>query len=189
MKRKHASAGLAVQEVNPACVKLADLFQHPLIESETNAKTSNEKRCQRALLNRAQTACHNCPMMVECLYRAVVDHDIAGYVAGTTQTRREQIRSSLGINVKPDDLDSFLGVKSGSRVDHDQVLRLRAAYPNDSLDTIAHRLGCSLSTVKRHLRKARSKEPATRENIQPKPSVAQVLDAYARTGERAGVAA
>lgn len=189
VRHEHTSTSLAAQEVIPACVELADLFQHPLIETETKAKTGSDMRRQRALINRAETVCLECPMMVECLYRAVVDHDVAGYVAGTTRTQREQIRADLGITVNPDDLDAFVGVKSGRRVNHEQVLRLRATYPGDSLDSIARRLGCSLSTVKRHLRKARCSEPAPRKKTHPKPTVEQVLTAYARTSEPATRAA
>jgi len=42
------------------------------------------------------------------------------------------------------------------------VLAARAAFPDDSLEALAHRLDCSLSTVKRHLRRAR-KETAPSE--------------------------
>jgi hypothetical protein len=37
---------------------------------------------------------------------------------------------------------------------------LRAAHPDDSLEALAARLDCSLSTVKRHLRRARREASA-----------------------------
>ena len=61
----------------------------------------------------------------------------------------------------------------------DEVLRLRRADPTASLESIAQQLGCSLSTVKRHLRKARRGEPVGRPKVTVvPPSVEQVLDAY-----------
>jgi hypothetical protein len=60
------------------------------------------------------------------------------------------------------------------QVDHDEVVRLRYAHPDESLETLAHRLGCSLSTVKRHLRRER-RMPSVRRADPPKPSLSQVL--------------
>ena len=38
---------------------------------------------------------------------------------------------------------------------------MRAQHPDDSLEQIASRLDCSLSTVKRHLRRARAEAAGT----------------------------
>ncbi len=38
------------------------------------------------------------------------------------------------------------------------MLAARAAFPDDSLEMLANRLDCSLSTVKRHLRRARREQ-------------------------------
>jgi len=63
-----------------------------------------------------------------------------------------------------DDFDQLAGARGTRRpVSHEEVLRLRTQYPNDSLESLAMRLGCSLSTVKRHLRRARrGQSPATK---------------------------
>ena len=53
-------------------------------------------------------------MIIECLYRAVVEHNVVGYVAGTTQPQRAQIRRSLGITVEPEDFDTLAGANSPS---------------------------------------------------------------------------
>jgi hypothetical protein len=91
-----------------------------------------------------------------------VEYDVAGYVAGTTPPQRAQIRRRLHINVEPEDFDSLAGVTRRHRqVNHSEVVRLRNANPNESLETFAQRLGCSLSTVKRHLRRER-RQPAVR---------------------------
>ncbi len=101
-----------------------------------------------------------------------------GFVAGTTPRQRHEIRAELEVTVEPDDFDTLAGVTSPNRqIDHDEVVRLRAANPHESLESIAQRLGCSLSTVKRHLRRARNGEIAARqESVQP--TLEDVLDVY-----------
>ena len=105
------------------------------------------------------------------------EHDVAGYVGGTTPAQRARIRGRLRITVAPEDFDTLAGVTGGHRqVDHDEVVRLRHAHPDESLETLAHRLGCSLSTVKRHLR---------RERNQPSPRTI-AAEAEPRRGARRG---
>jgi hypothetical protein len=43
----------------------------------------------------------------KCLENAILDHDVAGFAAGTTPRQRSRIRSYLGVKVRPDDLESF----------------------------------------------------------------------------------
>ena len=118
------------------------------------------RRQYAALAAEATEICASCPLLTACLYRAVVDYDVAGFVAGTTQRQRGEIRARLGVEVEAEDFDSLAGVVGGQRsVDHDEVVRLRRTHPDESLERIARRLGCSLSTVKRHLRRERN-EPA-----------------------------
>ncbi|GAE72293.1 hypothetical protein JCM18916_1708 [Cutibacterium acnes JCM 18916] len=81
---------------------------------------------------------------------AILDHDVAGFAAGTTPRQRSRIRSYLGVKVRPDDLESFAGIIGrGHQVATQDVMRLRRAHPDQPLSFIADRLGCSLSTVKR----------------------------------------
>jgi len=70
-------------------------------------------------------------------------------------------------------------------LDHEAVLAARATYPDDSLESLAHRLDCSLSTIKRHLRRARreaSGSPEPEDRPVPRtagvPTVDDVLDAF-----------
>ncbi len=67
-------------------------------------------------------------------------------------------------------------------VDHAEILRLRRAYPDESLEKLARRLGCSLSTVKRHLRQER-RQPSRPAAPTRKPSINAVL---AATGDVLG---
>lgn len=131
-------------------------------------------------------------MFADCLYTAVAQVDVAGFMGCTTPRERRRIRDELGISVAEEDLDAIAGVRGERRpVDHDAVIAIRAAHPDDSLDQLALRLECSLSTVKRHLRRARRDAAvADREDEQgaaparPKPrdsslpTVDDVLDAF-----------
>ena len=163
----------------PPCVAAAEVFCNPLLEEPLpSAANSTQRQARAVLVARAGEACASCPMFSSCLYSAVVDHDVYGFVAGTTARQRSEIRAELDITVEPEDLDTLAGVTSPNRqIDHHEVVRLRNANPHESLETIAQRLGCSLSTVKRHLRRERSGEVAPKP-VAPRPSLATVLRTY-----------
>lgn len=162
-----------------ACTTDTDLFLDELLEDPSSATTAADRRRSQMLAAKAAQACLQCPLMAQCLTDAVVKHDVTGFCAGTTQRQRQQIRNLLGWRVEADNLDAFAGVNSGHQINHDEVLRLRQANPNEPLGAIAARLGCSLSTVKRHLRKERRGEPVGRSRLATvPPSTEQVLEAY-----------
>lgn len=150
-----------VEPDRPACAAYPELFLDPALETEpVPSAAARVRRHHAALASAAAEVCASCPMLTACLYRAVAEVDVAGFVAGTTERQRSAIRAHLGIEVQPEDLDNLAGVVGGQRtIDHDEVIRLRKAHPEESLERIARRLGCSLSTVKRHLRKER-KQPS-----------------------------
>lgn len=164
----------------PACVAAAQVFTNPLLEEPLPSSASGQQRQARAVLvAKAGDSCSKCPLFSTCLYDAVVEHDVYGFVAGTTARQRSDIRAELGITVDAEDFDTLAGVTSPNRqVDHTEVLRLRNANPTDSLESIAQRLGCSLSTVKRHLRRARNGEAVEPASTR-KPTIGEVLEAYA----------
>lgn len=172
----------------PACVEYTSLFQDPLLEDQVAPRNVDERRQLMMMQRKAENLCLDCPLMTRCLYTAVVEHDVAGFAAGTTPRQRQEMRTLLGVRPDVEDLDTLAGVNAPNRqVDHNEVLRLRAANPYESLESIAQRLGCSLSTVKRHLRKARtaSTQPSPATRAVP-PSLEQVLTAYnAVTSRRA----
>ena len=142
------------------CVTFAAVFQDRLLEEPpTQNAPAADRRRYADLVEQAAAVCARCPFQDGCLYQAVAEHDVAGFVAGTTQRQRNEIRRRLGVRVEPEDLDTLAGVTAPNRqVDHDEVVRLRNANPNQTLENIAQRLGCSLSTVKRHLRRARAED-------------------------------
>lgn len=174
---------VSVSDRTVGCADHEDVYHHPLLEADPGRAASPEQRRVRtALTRRAAAICGGCPHLESCLYRAVVEHDVAGFVAGTTEVQRRRMRSLLALTVRPDDLDVLAGAPSvGHQVNHVEIVRLRAQNPHMSLDTIAQRLGCSLSTVKRHLRRARA-EAATGErhrtpSTSPRPSRSEVMRA------------
>lgn len=160
----------------PACSGLPRLFQHPLLETPPRSGAPvRERRQHAALVAAANQVCRRYPLLADCLYSAVVEHDVTGYVAGTTARQRAEVRRRLDVVVAPEDFDTLAGVTGGNRqVDHEEVLRLRAAHPDESLEVLARRLGCSLSTVKRHLRRERRTPSAPRAG-RPRSRLSQVL--------------
>ncbi|MDA8440304.1 MAG: WhiB family transcriptional regulator [Propionibacterium sp.] len=163
----------------PACAARADLFQHPFLE-EGGASTSEDRRRQRTMQREAGLVCAECTLMADCLYRAVVDCDIAGFVAGTTEAQRRAIRERLGIHVTAEDLSSLLGVRDRHHpINRDDVLKTRAAHPDESLRQLANRFGCSVSSIKRHLRGQVSSTPRVPPRpASPRPRLHDVLVAF-----------
>lgn len=163
-----------------ACSARADIFQHRLLEEPPPASAARRTRERyEQLVREAKTLCASCPLFTDCLYNAVAEHDISGFVAGTTAAQRRSMRNLLDVEVQADDFDQLAGARGTRRpVSHEEVLRLRAQYPNDSLESLAMRLGCSLSTVKRHLRRARRGQSPASKAPRRRPEVAAVLDAF-----------
>ena len=152
-----------------ACAQHSSLFLHPLLEDAPAALTAEAKRRRARLANQASALCAACPVRRQCLYNAVVRFDVAGLVAGTTPAMRAATRQRLGWKVEPENFDALLGIAAGQHVNHDDVVRARRANPQESLVQLADRLGCSLSTVKRHLRQERAATRPTGPVVPPSP--------------------
>jgi len=140
----------------PACADQGSLFQHPLLEDAPANLSAAVRRKQTTLATQACSLCATCGVRRQCLYDAVVRYDVAGIVAGTTPAMRHAIRQRLGWRVDSENFDTLLGTVTGQHVEHTAVVRAHRANPNESLAQLADRLGCSLSTVKRHLRQERA---------------------------------
>ncbi len=128
--------------------------------------------------------CDGCPLLVDCLYRADVEVDDSGYAACTTESERVLIRERLGIEVVRSTLTPYGAPRvGGGPVSHEAVLTSRQAFPKDTCQQLAERLGCSTSTIKRHLRRERERraadatlpDPAVEEHL---PTIDEVLDAF-----------
>src|SRR5262245_29635605 len=94
-------------------------------------------RAEAARIERAKAevhrACAACPLMVDCLYRAVVEVDVSGYVACTTESERADMRRELGIDVPPTAPVAFGAPRvGGGPVSHEAVLMMRQTHPKDT---------------------------------------------------------
>lgn len=176
---------------NTACVAYANVFLNPLLDDGTTPTSRSERREQQMLRTQAEKMCGECPLMTRCLSDAVVRFDVSGFVAGTTRRQRQEIRARLGVTVAPEDFDAFAGVNSGRQFDRHEIHRMRTANPDQPLSVIAAKVGCSVSTVKRHLRRMEAEGgiPRTIEKKSPTPAQIVAVADDVRRGTRRAVAA
>ncbi|PJJ57508.1 transcription factor WhiB [Mumia flava] len=169
------------EDVVPACALLPEVYGLLAEPADEASDTPDSWLARHNALAAARQACAACPLLTACLYRAVVEADVAGYAACTTEADRTLLRERLGVAVASVDLDAIAGVRAGGRgIDHDAIVAVRRAYPKETFAQLAERLGCSLSTVKRHLRGYRGElpEPRPAEKDDARPSLEAVLDAF-----------
>lgn len=170
--------------VSTPCAEDPQFYLDPYLTAPPPRGEMNamQRRALTAKRAEAHRRCAGCPALIDCLYRAVAEVDVSGFVACTTESERMRMRRELGIRVHdiiPDLGASRVGV---GPVRHEAVLAARAAHPSDTCRQLAERLGCSTSTVKRHLRRAREESAADLVAVPTggKPSVDDVLDAFDR---------
>lgn len=179
-------------EAATPCVTYSNVFLHSLLDDGAAPASRGERREQQMLRAQAEVMCGNCPLMAKCLNDAVTKFDVAGFVAGTTRRQRHEIRARLGVTVAPEDLDIFAGVNSGRQFDRYEIHRMRTANPDQPLSVIAAKVGCSVSTVKRHLRRVEEEGGPGKRPLKKSPSVSEVLavaDDVRRGARRATAAA
>jgi len=170
----------------PPCAREPEVYQDENLHStpRRDAMSPVEWRAFESLRAAAHRQCAACPMLVDCLYRAVVEVDVSGYAACTTEKDRARIRRELGIVLHPTATMVFGAPRVGAGpVDHEAVLQMRTAHPKDTCQQLAERLGCSTSTVKRHLRRARQGDAVAAPAVSmtaPHPTVEMVLDCFDR---------
>lgn len=175
---------IVVETTAPPCVSVPEVFDDEHLHSPPARTTVTAAEWTQLAAKRASAhrQCAGCPVMVECLYRAVVEVDVSGFVACTTESDRQQIRRQLGIQVSSPATTPYGGPRvGGSPVSHESVMTIRQAYPNDTCQQLADRLGCSMSTIKRHLRRSREAEHgvhAVANEAGAQPTIADVLDAF-----------
>lgn len=157
------------------CVSASNVFLHPLLDDSASPSTRGERREQAMLRSQAEAMCAGCPLLASCLNDAITKFDVAGFVAGTTKRQRQEIRARLGVYVAPEDFDTFAGVNSGRQFDRYEIHRMRTANPDQPLSAIAAKVGCSISTVKRHLRRIEREGGVPRPTEKKLPSVAEVV--------------
>ena len=135
------------------CVRYPDVFLHRLLDDGTSPQSRGERQLRDVMTARAESLCARCPLLATCLTDAVTKFDVAGFVAGTTRRQRQAIRARLAVEVTTEDFDALVGVRSGRQYDRYEILRLRQENPGQPLSRLAAKLGCSVSTIKRHLRR------------------------------------
>jgi len=171
----------------PPCAREPEVYRDEVLHSAPRRSQVSALEWQKfeALRAQAHRRCAACPVLVDCLYRAVVEVDVSGFAACTTERDRARIRRELGIVVQSPAPQAFGMPRVGNGpVSHESVLDMRQAHPDDTCQQLAERLGCSTSTIKRHLRRARqgTAAPTTAESRapQPAPTVEMVLDCFDR---------
>lgn len=157
------------------CVSASNVFLHPLLDDSASPSTRGERREQAMLRSQAEAMCAGCPLLANCLNDAITKFDVAGFVAGTTKRQRQEIRTRLGVYVAPEDFDTFAGVNSGRQFDRYEIHRMRTANPDQPLSAIAAKVGCSISTVKRHLRRIEREGGVPRPSEKKLPSISEVV--------------
>lgn len=161
---------MLADEIQTPCMTYTNVFLNPLLDDTQSVGKHASRREQAMLRTQAEKLCTSCPLQAQCLTDAVTRFDVSGFVAGTTKRQRQEIRHRLGVVVHDDDFDAYAGVNSGRQFDRNEIHRLRVANPNEPLSAIAARVGCSVSTIKRHLRRIERDglAPTTRK-LQPTP--------------------
>ncbi|MGZ8718505.1 MAG: WhiB family transcriptional regulator [Aeromicrobium sp.] len=165
----------------PPCANEPEAFLDERLQSPPTRTDMSRAEWERLTQQRADVHryCAGCPYLVDCLYRAVVEVDVFGYAACTTEADRRQIRRKLGIEIIKPTAGRFASPRTGAGpIDHETVLALRQAHPNDTCIQLAQRLGCSTSTVKRHLRRARQAQSGMSPQESRTPTVEEVLDCF-----------
>lgn len=170
------------------CVTASNVFLHPLLDEGTTPSSRAERREQSMLRAQAERLCEGCPMLAPCLTEAVTKHDVSGFVAGTTRRQRQEIRARLGIQMAVEDFDTYVGVNSGRQFDRYEIHRMRMANPDQPLSVIAQKVGCSVSTVKRHLRRLEQEGGVPASPPKPEMPAADVVLATARALKMEGAA-
>lgn len=173
------------------CVRYQNIFLHPLLDDGATPNSRSQRREQAMVRAQAETLCAQCPRLAACLTDAVAKYDVSGFVAGTTGRQRKEIRARLAVEVAPEDFDSAVGLKSGRQYDSQEIHRLRTDHPELPLVVIADRIGCSVSTIKRHLRKMQAEGLAWRGPERPAPTPVEVMAVASEVlrATRRGVAA
>jgi hypothetical protein len=176
---------IVIDSILPPCADAPEAYMDvSLQEASITTLSAAEREKLSATKAAIHRQCAGCALLVDCLYRAVVEVDLSGYVDCTTESERAIIRERLGIEVAQSTLTPYRApLVGGGPVSHEAVLTARQAYPKDTCQQLAERLGCSTSTIKRHLRRDRENRAAeaagpdqtARPNL---PTIDEVLDAF-----------
>ncbi len=175
---------IVVDFVSPPCTSVPEVYQDEQLHSPPSRTDITATEWEQLTVKRASAhrQCAGCPQLVDCLYRAVVEVDVSGFVACTTESDRQSIRRQLGIQIDQAGTTTFGAPRvGGGPVSHEAVMAARLAHPKDTCNQLAERLSCSTSTIKRHLRRAREQSQESSKaskKITSMPTVDAVLDCF-----------
>ncbi len=113
-----ASAGTsALDGTRVPCLRDNALYLDPLLEEPPVRSTASREtwREYERLVAAARAACSVCPLLADCLYWAVAESDVAGYVACTTPKQRTAIRRMIGVTVEVGGLGRVRGCACTAR--------------------------------------------------------------------------
>lgn len=166
----------------PPCAMAPEMFQDEVLLSPPSRRdvTADEWHEYRSKRSIAHRRCAGCEVFDDCLYRAVVEVDVTGFLACTSEAERRRLRRDLGIEVQIDTSPYGTARVGGGPVDHAEVIAARKAHPDETCRQLAERLDCSTSTIKRHLRQEREGRARTAVATMDQPTMDQVLDAFDR---------
>lgn len=169
----------------PPCAMAPEMYQDEDLLNPPSRREVTAAEWRRIQAKRAEAhhRCAGCPVLADCLYRAVVEVDVSGFVACTSETDRRRMRRQLGVEVQMTPTPSYGASRvGGGPVNHESVLAARRAHPDDTCRQLAERLGCSTSTIKRHLRQEREQtdHESTVTAIHTQPTIDDVLDVFDR---------
>jgi hypothetical protein len=176
---------ILIETTTPPCADVPEVYQDEMLHSPPARSEITAAEWDLLAVKRASAhrQCAGCPLMVDCLYRAVVEVDVSGFVACTTESDRLVIRRQLGIEVQQSTTTPYGAPRiGGGPVSHEAVMAARQAYPKDTCHQLAERLNCSTSTIKRHLRRAREEKVAPQASVtstvRTQPTIEAVLDCF-----------
>lgn len=176
----------AIMQDLPPCAEAPQMYQDEDLLSPPSRRevTANQWRVFQAKQALAHRRCAGCPVLAECLFHAVVEVDVSGFVACTSEADRRRMRRNLGLSPQLSATSNYGTSRvGGGPVSHEAVMAARRAYPDDTCRQLADRLGCSTSTIKRHLRKAREESASglvaiSKTETTSQPTVEEVLDEF-----------
>lgn len=166
----------------PPCALTPEMYQDEVLLSPPSRRdvSAEQWRDYQAKRSVAHRRCAGCDVFDECLYHAVVDVDVSGFLACTSEIERRKMRRDLGIEIHLDSSPYGTARVGGGPVDHTEVIAARKAHPDETCRQLAERLGCSTSTVKRHLRQEREGRASNAVAVMDQPTMDQVLDSFDR---------
>ena len=176
---------ILAEQITPPCAAVPEVYDDEQLHSPPARTDISAAQWEQLNVKRASAhrQCAGCPVLVDCLYRAVVEVDVSGFVACTTEADRQQIRRKLGVQIRQASTVPYGAPRvGGGPVNHETVMNMRQAHPKDTCHQLAERLGCSTSTIKRHLRRAREAKLVQTTNDptadSTMPTVDAVLDVF-----------